>query len=61
MYTRIQFLIRFRFIENELIEHYEFAKLKKDKDAKKLIWKCFKVVKEMQNMIREDIDEFNKP
>ena len=43
-------------LENELLEHYEFSKLKSDKEERKLIVKYIKEVREIQVMIRADME-----
>ena len=56
MPTKKQFLIKFRFLENELLEHYELSRLRSDKETRKLIIKYIREVREMQAMIRTDIE-----
>ncbi len=56
MHTKKEFLIKFRMLENELLEHYEFSKLISDREAVKLIIKYIREVREMQTMIRADIE-----
>ena len=56
MYSKKQFLIKFRIIENELLEHYVFSKLKSDKEERKLIIKYIKEVREIQALIRAEIE-----
>ena len=56
MYSKKQFLIKFRMMENELLEHYVFSKLKSDKEERKLIIKYIKEVREIQALIRAEIE-----
>ncbi len=56
MYSKKQFLVKFRMMENELLENYEFSKLKSDKETMKLILRYIREVREIQAMIRADIE-----
>jgi hypothetical protein len=60
MHTKKQFLIKFYLIENELREHLEISRLKKDKDEGKIIIKHLKEVKEIRSIIRDDLIESSK-
>ena len=56
MYSKKQFLMKFGMMEIELLEHYELSKLKSDIEEKKLIIKYIKEVREIQEMIRAEVE-----